>query len=84
MRGRKAEKKVTEKFGDTSISHMGYYRPGSNAANYYKERKARGNLPVAVKPVKKKKSNATKGTVSGPVGATAAKSPNRRISRARR
>ena len=85
MRGRKAEKQVTGKFEDTSISHLGYYRPGSNAANYYKERKAKGTLPVPVKPVRKtKKTDATKGTVVGPVGATAAKSPNRRISRAKR
>lgn len=85
MRGRKAEKQVTGKFEDTSISHLGYYRPGSNAANYYKERKAKGTLPVPVKPVRKtKKTDATKGTVAGPVGATAAKSPNRRISRAKR
>ncbi len=85
MRGRKAEKQVTGKFEDTSISHLGYYRPGSNAANYYKERKAKGTLPVPVKLVRKtKKTDATKGTVAGPVGATAAKSPNRRISRAKR
>ena len=55
MRGRKAEKQVTGKFEDTSISHLGYYRPGSNAANYYRERKAKGTLPVPVKPVKKTK-----------------------------
>ncbi len=84
LRGRKAEKQVTGRFDDTSISHLGYYRPGSNAANYYKERKARGTLPVPVKPLKKKKADATKGTVSGPIGATATKSPNRRIVRGKR
>ncbi len=82
MRGRKAEKQVTGKFGDTSISHLGYYRPGSNAANYYEERKKRGNLPVAVKPVRKKKADATKGSAAGPVGAEASK--NRRLTKARR
>ena len=84
MRGRKAERQVTGKFEDTAISHLGYYRPGSNAANYYRERKAKGTLPVAVKPMRKKKADVTKGTASGPVGATAAKSPNRRITKAKR
>ena len=82
MRGRKAERQVTGKFEDTSISHLGYYRPGSNAANYYAERKAKGTLPVAVKPVRKKKADATGGTATGPVGAEASK--NRRVTRARK
>lgn len=82
MRGRKAERQVTGKFEDTSISHLGYYRPGSNAANYYAERKAKGNLPVAVKPVRKKKADATAGVTGGPVGAEASK--NRRLTKARR
>ena len=82
MRGRKAERQVTGKFEDTSISHLGYYRPGSNAANYYAERKAKGNLPVAVKPVRKKKADATAGVTGGPIGAEASK--NRRLTKARR
>ena len=82
MRGRKAERQVTGKFEDTSISHLGYYRPGSNAANYYAERKAKGNLPMAVKPVRKKKADATAGVTGGPVGAEASK--NRRLTKARR
>jgi hypothetical protein len=61
-----------------------YAVQGTAAANYYKERKARGTLPVPVKPLKKKKADATKGTVSGPIGATATKSPNRRIVRGKR
>ena len=70
------------KFDDgTSISHLGYYRLGSNAANYYKERKARGTRLVPVKPVRKKKADATKGTV---FGATATKSPNRGIVKGRK
>jgi hypothetical protein len=69
---------------DTSISHLGYCRLGSNAANYYKGRKARGTLPVPVKPVRKKKADAMKGTVSGPIGATATKSPNRGIVKGRK
>ena len=86
MRGRKAERQVTGRFDDTAISHLGYYRPGSNAANYYKERKAKGTLPVAVKPLRKKKSDATGGIggTSGPAGATAVKSGNRRITRAKK
>ncbi len=81
MKGRRAERQVTGKFDDTSISHLGYYRPGSNAASYYAERKAAGTLPVAVKPIKKK--SGTPGVVtSGPVGAEASK--NRRYTRAKR
>ena len=85
QRGRKAEKKVTEKFEDTSISHLGYYRPGSNAANYYQKRKSAGTLPVAVKPVRKKKSDATKGIVK-PGGATASavKTGNRRATKSKK
>ena len=83
-RGRKAEKTVTDKFDDTSISHLGYYRPGSNAGKYYAKRKAAGTLPKAVKPVKKKKSDATKATTGGKVAATAMKSKNRAKTKAKR
>lgn len=59
MRGRKAERQVTDRFGETAISHLGYYRPGSNAANYYEERKSKWTLPVAVRPLRKKRSDTT-------------------------
>ena len=72
QRGRKAEKKVTGKFKDTSISHLGYFRPGSNAGKYYDKRKAAGTLPKAVKPVKKKAST-VKPTGTGKVPATASR-----------
>ncbi|MBE6518298.1 MAG: hypothetical protein E7Z70_01970 [Thermoplasmata archaeon] len=87
LRGHRAERQVVQKFGETSISHMGYYRPGSNAGRYLEERKAKGNLPVASKPSKKKKAPdmtgfGTKGP--GMVGAEASKSKNRRATKARR
>lgn len=82
-RGRKAERKVVEGFRDSSISHLGYYRPGANAVNYYEERKKNGKLPVAVKPAgKKKKADATKGTAGGSIGAEASR--NRRVTKARK
>ena len=61
-------------------------RPGSNAANYYEERKAKGTLLVVVKPLRKKKSDAIGGIggTSGPAGATAVKSGNRRITWAKK
>lgn len=55
-RGRKAEKKVAEKFDDTSISHLSAYRPGSNAGKYYAKRKADGTMPKPKKPVKTPKA----------------------------
>lgn len=82
LRGRKAEKQITAKFRDTSISHLGYYRPGSNAVNYLDKREKAGTMPKAVRPVKKKSSDMTKGIPSGPVGATANR--NRRAYRARK
>ena len=86
LRGRKAERKVTDNFLETSISHMGYYRPGSNAGKYYEERKAAGTLPVAVKPKKRKKAETEIPISTGPgiVGAEAMRSGNRRIVRPRR
>ena len=87
MRGRRAERQVVQKFGETSISHMGYYRPGSNAVKYLEERKAKGNLPVASKPSKKKKApDMTDFGTNGPgmVGAEASKSKNRRLTKAKR
>ena len=86
-KGRKAEKKVKEKFGNTSISHLGYYRPGTNATGYYEKRKSDGTLPKAEKPAKKKKDSGPDMTgYSGPglVGAEATKSRNRRFTKARR
>jgi len=84
VKGRRAERRVTAKFGDTSISHLRYYSPGSNAINYYKEREAAGTLPTASKPKKRAKEPGVGGTAPGPVGSTATKSPNRRVTRARR
>lgn len=83
MRGRRAEKQVVNRFDDTSISRLGYYRPGDNASNYYTERKTKGTLPVANRPVRKKRSDMTK-TTSGPIGATAMKSYNRAYTKAKR
>lgn len=57
LKGRKAEKKVKECFEETSISHLGCYHPGSNAVNYYEERKSKGTLPVAVKPSKRRRAD---------------------------
>ena len=59
LRGRKAEKKVKGRFGDTSISHLGYFRPGSNAGKCYTDLKASDKLPKAVKPKKKTRNVAT-------------------------
>lgn len=85
-KGRRAEKQVKEKFGKTAISHLGYYRPGTNAATYYEKRKSEGTLPKAVKPPKKEKSGPDMTGYTGPgtVGAEAAKSGNRRLTRANR
>lgn len=84
-RGRAAEKQVKGRFGDTSISHLGYYRPGRNASNYLKLRTAQGTMPKAQKALPApKKADVTKGTVGGKVGATAIKSGNRRITKARK
>ncbi len=73
--GRKAEKVVVAKFDDTSISHLGAYRPGSNAGNYYAARKAAGTMPKAQRPAKVPKAqtgDAPKTTKStGGVRATA-------------
>ena len=86
LKGRKAERQVKERFDDTSISHMGHYRPGTNAIGYYQKRKAEGTLPKAEKPPKKKDSKATDIGYSGPgiVGAEAARCKNRRFTKARR
>lgn len=85
LKGRRAEKKVKSGFDDTSISHLGYYRPGSNAGKCYGDLKAEGKLPKAAKRSAKKASkrrsgDATSATV--PAGATA--SCNRRPYRPRR
>ncbi len=81
---KRAQRTVAQKFDDTSISHLGYYRPGKNAANYYADRKAAGTLPIAQKPAKRRKSDPTGGT-HGPVGAEAtAKNKNRKIIRSRK
>lgn len=78
QKGRKAEKKVKDSFDETSISHLGHYRPGVNAGNYYGKRKSEGTLPVAVKPPKKEKKIKT----SEPMEAK--KSGNRRLTKSRK
>ena len=55
-RGRKAEKIVTQKFDEASISHLSTYHPGSNAGKYYAKRKAEGTMPKPQKPVKTPKT----------------------------
>lgn len=82
MRGRKAERQVKGKFEDTSISHLGHYRPGSNAIKYYQKRKAEGTLPVAKKRMRKLEPIPGGITPKGMVGAEASK--NRRFTKARR
>ena len=77
LKGRKAEKKVKGGFDDTSISHLGYYRPGSNAGKCYTDLKEKDKLPKAVKPKKKTKNAATAPTGSGMVPVEAMKSRNR-------
>ncbi len=53
QRGRRAEKKVESKWGDTSISGLGIY-DGPSADKYYESRKAAGTLPVPQKKARKK------------------------------
>ena len=75
-KGRRAENLLKDKFADTSISHLGYYRPGQNAISYLKDRTAAGTLPKASKfPAvpKKKTLNVTAGATAGRTGATAMK-----------
>jgi len=77
-RGRRAERHTTENFDKLSISGLSYYRPGSNAGNYYAKRKAEGSLPVAVKPTRKKTGDVTKaGGVTGGTRGTATASKNK-------
>lgn len=83
LKGRKAEKKVKGGFDDTSISHLGYYRPGSNAGKCYTDLKAEDKLPKAVKP-KKKAKDAPPISGSGMVPVEAMKSKNRRLYRPRK
>lgn len=86
-RGRKAEKKTKDEFRNTSISHMGAARPGSNAINKYDQLQRDGKLPKGKKTAKK--STAKKKAASptdivttgqGPVVANA----NRKYTRAKR
>lgn len=83
LKGRKAERKVKGGFDDTSISHLGYYRPGSNAGKCYTDLKANDKLPKAVKP-KKKAKDAPPVSGSGMVPVEAMKSKNRRLYRPRK
>ena len=72
-KGRKAEKELESKFTDTSISHLGHYRPGSNAVGYLNERKKAGTLPKAEKLLKKTKAKTVTAGYTGPVAATASR-----------
>ncbi len=74
-RGRAAERQVKNKFGETSISHLGYYRPGMNAASYLNARTKAGTMPKAQKALPApKKSNVAAGThAGGRTGVTATK-----------
>lgn len=88
LKGRMAEKKVKSRFDDTSISHLGYYRPGSNAGMCYKDLKTKDRLPKAKKSSKrsskKNVADATVPTGSGMVPVEATKSGDRRHYKARR
>lgn len=53
-RGRRAEKRVKDKFNDTSISQMKRYKPGYKATDYFSMREIEGTMPKAKKPAKKK------------------------------
>lgn len=68
LRGRRAENRVSEKFDDTSISHLAAYRPGSNAGNYYAARKAAGTMPKAQRPVRVKAQNGDAPGITGTTG----------------
>lgn len=70
-KGRRAEKRVSTGFEDTSISHLRAYEPGSNAGGYYRDRMAKGTMPK--KKTRKKAATET----------TAAVSHNKRYTRAR-
>ena len=80
-KGRAAEKRVSSKFEDTSISHLRYYFPGSNAESYYKRRKSDGTLPIASKPARKTRSKP--GSVPASVRPVAASANVRRYRRYR-
>lgn len=83
-KGRRAENTVKEKFEDTSISTLSYYRPGENAGKYYKELKDSGRLKKAEKPASRSRARseadnaATRASSSGTGGALAGKKSGKR------
>lgn len=81
LKGRKAERKVKNKFEDTSISHLGYYRPGTNAGRCYDDLKSKGRLPKASR---KKGRKASDSADAGKVPSGAVVSGNRRSLKKRR
>lgn len=58
-KGRAAENRLKQKFGETSISHLKAYTPGSNATTYLRARTSAGTMPKGQKAVRKKKSDAS-------------------------
>lgn len=56
LKGRKAEKRTSDEFDKTSISHLEYFRPGKNAIGQFNDMKAKGTVPKAEKPKKKPKA----------------------------
>lgn len=70
-KGRRAEKRMAEKFEETAMSGL-KFKNGTNAGNYYKSRKEAGTLPKAVKPSKTKAAE-TKVESSGSVQVAASR-----------
>lgn len=81
LKGRRAEKKVKSKFDDSSISHLGYYRPGSNAGKCYEDLRNEDRLPKAKKSSKKNAKNTIPEIGSGMIPVEAVKNGNRRLYR---
>lgn len=50
LKGKRAQKRVRDRFDDTSISHLRVYTPGENAMACYKEL---ANYEITAKPMKK-------------------------------
>lgn len=70
-KGRRAEKRMAEKFEETAMSGLNFSK-GTNAGNYYRARKDAGTMPKAVKPARKKAAE-TKIETSGKVPVAASR-----------